>query len=187
MRHSIVEKIDVFVRQEALTTEAGVTYFLVEARKIIIDHDRQRRNYRTLSFFCDWVVHAKLDRSHARNMLDEAQNFYRGLDVYLHIKKQTNFSPFIWLIVLRQELKVFCGRNNLPSAWLTDPTKWENFLFALLDVIIDAPLLAPSGHIRRLQFLTYSQRNNITCELELADGSTQRFNTKSRAELLESL
>lgn len=91
MRNIIIEKIDKEI-SKGVSTEAQVLYVLAEIRKVLKDHDRNSARYPILSFFCDWSLHAEMDRRSAQQMLAQVQNFYAGLDSYLHIKKDTNFS-----------------------------------------------------------------------------------------------
>ena len=128
MRSAIIEKINKEFSKK-INTEAQVVYILVETRKVIKEHDSNVSRYPILSFFCDWVVHVKMDRRGAKQMLGQVQNFYAGLDAYLHIKKNTNFFPFVMFIVLRRELRIFLENNDLRLDIVNDDKKWEKFLF----------------------------------------------------------
>ena len=155
-------------------------------RKILKEHDHSYKNYPILSFFCDWSVHAQMDRVAAKKMLDIVQDFYRGLDRYLGIRKNTSFFPFVMLIVLRKELKLFFSRNNLPLMLIDDDKKWERFLFLILRVIIDCPLISNSGYIREGRFINFKHKKNIIFKLKLRDGNTQTFISKNKNDFIKT-
>ncbi len=185
MRNAIIEKLNKELLKE-IEIEAQVVYILVETRKIIKEHDSNVGRYPILAFFCDWVVHVKMDRRGAKQMLGQVRNFYTGLDSYLHIKKNTSFFPFVMFIVLRRELRIFLENNDLPLNIVNDDEKWEKCLFLLLDVIIDCPLMSSTGYVRECRFVGYSSEDEITCKLKLQGEETQTFVSKNKFDFIES-
>lgn len=125
-RPSIIEKLDKEITTN-IKTEAQVVYILVEVRKVIKDHDDESSKYPILSFFCDWVAHAKMEYKSAKRMLDYIQDFYRGLDSYGHIRKNSSFFPFVMLIQLRRDFALFLKRSNLSLTIVTKEKQWEVF------------------------------------------------------------
>ena len=113
-----------------------------------------------------------------KKMLDTVMDFYRGLDRYLGIRKNTSFFPFVMLIIIRKELRLFFERNSLPLELINDVKKWRRFLFLLLAIIIDCPLISNSGFIRECMFVDFESKENIICKLKLQDGNTQTFVSK---------
>jgi len=181
---SIANKLDKEI-VKGIKTEAQVVYMLVEARKIIKDHDNQLSSYPILHFFCDWSVHAKMEYKSAKRMLNNIQDFYRGLDTYLYIRKNTSFFPFVMLIVLRRELKLFLKQNSLSLSLVNDNSQWENFLYLLINVIIDCPLIATSGFIREFRFIEYASKDKIRCNLKLQTGDIHPFISVDRFDFIE--
>ena len=118
-------------------------------------------------------------------MLAQVQNFYAGLDSYLHIKKNTNFFPFVMFILLRRELKIFLENNELPQYIINNTKKWERFLFLLLNIIIDCPLVSNTGYVRECKFVKYSSEENIICKLKLRGGKKQTFTSKNKSDFIE--
>ena len=56
--------------QGSLDTEERVIAFMVLTRKLLeAMPSKKRQEYRTLQFYCDWVVHTKLDREGAERLL----------------------------------------------------------------------------------------------------------------------
>lgn len=186
MRNIIIEKVSREI-SKGVATEAQAVYILAEIRKILKDHDDDFSSYPILSFFCDWSLHAKMDHKIARSMLNGVEDFYRGLDSYLHIRKTSSFFPFVMLIVFRRELRLFFERNSLPLDLLNNAQKWERFLFLVLDIIIDCPLVSNSGYVRECKFIEYSSRDKIICELKLQDGKPQVFTSKSKRDFIEQV
>ena len=184
MRNRIIEKLNGELQKD-LTSESQVVYILVEIRKIINEHDKDEEfKYPVLSFFCDWVVHTRMDRRSAASMLDAFQNFFRGLDAHLEIKKPTNFYPFVMFMVLRRQLKLFFKRNDLPDSLTDVSDNWKKFLMLLKSIIADCPIVSDKGYVREFMLLE-SSANSIHCKLKYQDNSSPEFWTKSEYDFIE--
>jgi hypothetical protein len=64
-RDALQAKLKAILR-EAPRSEAKVVYVLVEMRKFLEREGREKeKQFSTLKFFCDWVVHSKLTKGGA--------------------------------------------------------------------------------------------------------------------------
>lgn len=184
MRNRIIEKLNGELPKE-LTSESQVVYILVEIRKMLNEHDKGKElKYPVLAFFCDWAVHTRMDRRSAISMLDAFQDFFRGLDAHLEIRKPTNFYPFVMFMVLRRQIKLFSKNNNLPDNLTDDPKKWKKFLTLLKSIVADCPILSDKGYVREFMLLESSE-NSVHCKLKYQDGSSPEFWTKSEHDFIE--
>lgn len=64
MRDEIIEKL----RKElntGITTEPQVVYLMAGIRKLI-EHDNLQAKFPALNFYCNWVLHTKLERGFAK-------------------------------------------------------------------------------------------------------------------------
>jgi hypothetical protein len=99
-------------------------YLMVEIRKVL-EHENNLTG--ALGFYCNWVVHTRLDRGSASYMWDEvANNTKNGLDV-------------ISFRSLKNELAIFLRDRNLPLDLIEDKN-WFLFRDNLIEILIDVPV-----------------------------------------------
>lgn len=60
-QHQIVEKLKLEFNEE-ITSERQVAYILVEIGKLL-EHDKAKETYSTITLYRNWVVHTRLDTS----------------------------------------------------------------------------------------------------------------------------
>ena len=113
-----------------IDTEPRVMYLLVEIRKIL-EHDNVKNTF--LGFYCDWVVHTKMDRAFAKKVFAEIDD--ENSAVGHHIK---SFN------LLKNELKTFFENYGLPVNLITE--HWEFFREKLIDILIDTPVINDTGN-----------------------------------------
>jgi len=119
-----------------------VVYALVEIRKVL-EHANQRKALWTLTFFCDWALHTKLDRAGASKILGM-------LDARLgrfNPAKRDQFDEngmiheILSLNLFRQHLLAFLTQNHLPTVWAEDQFAWNKTLMFYGDQVRDTPLI----------------------------------------------
>jgi hypothetical protein len=134
----ILTKLDLELKQE-ITSERQVVYILVQIRKLIDSADLANK-FEALKLHCDWVVHTKLDRRPAKELLEKLNARYvelatksgpeqaiQKLGEHLGLEAfQTQFLGFLSL----------CGidGSSLDDNW------WYGFLYNYCRVIQDCPL-----------------------------------------------
>ncbi len=130
MKEDIIsQKIRKELANLPIDTEPRVMYLLVEIRKVL-EHDGIKNTL--LGFYGDWVVHTKLDRAFAKKVFNEIND--DNSEVGNHIK---SFN------LLKNELKVFLEKNNLPTDLITQ--HWSVFREKLIDILIDTPIIDDTG------------------------------------------
>lgn len=185
MKHHIIEKVANELVKE-INSEAQVVYFLVEIRKIISELDKNSGRYPTIHFFSDWVVHTRLDRATAKNMLAYTESFYAGLDPYLQVAKQTTFYPFVMFIALRREIHIFLRENDLSEELVLVQSFWEKFIHLVLGVIMDCPIEAKGlSRLKKFSFTSYASEDRIECEVQHTSGDVQHFVSKNKWDFIE--
>ncbi len=76
MINGIKEKLKLEL-SKPITEESQVVYILSRMRKILeIDEDKNQGKYTKLKFYCDWALHAKIDRTKA--FQEEFEKFIQG-------------------------------------------------------------------------------------------------------------
>ncbi len=108
-----------------IDTEPRAMYLLVEIRKVL-EHENVKGGI--LRFYCDWVVHTKLDRFGAQEIYDKINS------------ENTESSQIISFNKLKNELKKFLKDRDLQTD-LTDKSNfWKTFKEKLIDILVDTPI-----------------------------------------------
>lgn len=133
--------------------ECQVVYILSRIRKIL-EINNQKGEYRYLNFYCNWVLHNKLDRANTTVLLKDLfegdmDNSKSGKENAAKIR--LNHNDFFKLHTLRRDLEGFFSRHNLLLELLNK--NWESFLKLLLDIIKETPIIFTSSIIDKMELL----------------------------------
>jgi hypothetical protein len=152
-RNAIIEKLEGHLRED-IRTEAAVVYLLVELRKLM-EHDKSKSQFPVLNFYCNWVVHTKLDAS---PIADKIIRLFDDMQAYMVSAKNApapikELKSLLDQSSLRAELWKMLKRVGLPAAPICGSTAaWNSFQRLLGAVIEDVPLLI---HKERKQATLY--------------------------------
>lgn len=135
MINDILTKLHGEFRQK-ISSERQVVYVMVQIRKAIEGSE----DFDVLKFHCDWVMHPKLDRRSAKELLDKLNSRYA--DVH-----RANGAPEamkklgqeLGLEALHVEFHKFLKQYGLDDSFC-DAEWWLAFLSYYLRVIQDCPL-----------------------------------------------
>ncbi|MCU0678086.1 MAG: hypothetical protein MUF19_00660 [Candidatus Pacebacteria bacterium] len=110
-----------------IDTEARVLYLLVEMRKVL---EYDEINHSVLRFYGDWVVHTKLDRAFSQRIYEvlQQQDTLEGQNI-------------ISFNTLKNELREFLNRYDLPTDLIDINEYWTYFREKLIDVLVDVPIV----------------------------------------------
>jgi hypothetical protein len=141
MENSILTKL----REELeldLSREAQVLYILAEVRKVI-EHrkDKGLRDHSELKFYCNWVLHIRIDRDDKN-----VTTIFDGVDIlegvsfedYVHSAFFNRISNFQ---LLRSALVQFLDEHKLPTKICDREGNWNAFLFLLCGIVSEVPLM----------------------------------------------
>lgn len=150
MEDAIVRKLRGVVGEQALT-ECRVVYVLVEVRKLL-DLLDDASQFESLKFYCDWAMHAWMDRRQAKDFVasvDEwlSQSFGSGTPP----AELNRFVELLYLSKFRDQLREFLRSHELPSR-ICEGEEWSNFLRLYSQVIEDCPLVC-EGTSRLLKYV----------------------------------
>jgi hypothetical protein len=124
-----------------IETEVQLVYLLAQIRKLI-ERDDLFSDYPRLNFHCDWALHSKLDRAHAKGILqlfDAAQPLLKaGMDLPRPL--QSEIDEISKMLGFERELANFLEARGLPPI-AHDVDGWSHFLHLYTQVIQDIPLL----------------------------------------------
>lgn len=146
------------------TNGPEVVYVLVKIRKFL-EHRSLKKQLWFLSFFCDWVLHHKLDRSGAKKILgmfdSQLGNFNPEHPDQLYWQDHVHklFSLDEW----RDELLQFLNQNRLPSVWAQDDFAWNETLRLYSEEVQDTPLILTGTNLKYLRQLVITACEPAEC------------------------
>jgi hypothetical protein len=122
----------------------------VEIRKLIECEEDGR--YPVLTFFCDWILHDRMDRKNARAILwefDTAIDDLRSgrLGVPAVVKR---LSPLISLETFQHDLFIILGQHGLDTELIGKLSRLGTFLGLYVDIISKTPLRTDDPSLRFL-------------------------------------
>jgi len=140
MKDAIKEKLAVSLGS-APGTEAEVVYAFVEIRKLL-ERERRKKDFKALTFFCDWVVHVQLNRGSTPDMLSVLDERLPKLNLSSldDIGYDEDLHRFTSLSGLKDELERFCQEMELPANWTTNFTSWYECVRLYGEVVRDCAL-----------------------------------------------
>ena len=129
----IIKKLKKFLQNHLkFKDESEVVYLMAEIRKIL---DFKRGSYKILRFYCNWVLHNKLDESSK----DLSKKFESNIDFTKSEKEiaremNSKHADFLKLNDFKNELKDFFENYNLPLD-LINQKNWVVFIKLLLNIV----------------------------------------------------
>jgi len=118
----------------AFTEECQVVYFLVELRKTL-----ERRglvdDYTALKFYCDWAMHARLDRAGAKEFLKRIDNIETAHSFGIFsdgVQKIAIAMDFLRQEVFRRDLHNALRELDLNADICTINNLWVRFSICML-------------------------------------------------------
>lgn len=142
MKHDILEKLQMQLSDLSDFDEPRVLYIFAESRKLIESLNTDK-NYETLDFYCDWVLHPSMSRASTKKILEE-------LSIKIDSKNSIEIIAFE---KLREELSNFTKKFDLPKSLTSDPDRWFDFRKNLIHILLDCPLKRNDTKIRELSFI----------------------------------
>ena len=167
-RTEIEEKLNIFLedRKYQFTEECEVVYFLVEARKIL-EHQRNKSEYKFLNFYADWALHIKKDRNFVREVKELVKKASSSITSRGEpFSSLDNF--YLDLNSFRKDVGKFLKNHNLPNELVNEDWLWEEFTDLYGKVVSDQPIELP--------IQTKIMIINVT-----KNGSTVTFNTEVKS------
>ena len=144
--NEIVEKLNTLVKDEyAFTSEANTAYFFIQLRKLM-EREDILDDYRSIKFYCDWIVHPDKKYSHA-DVADIYEAIYQECADYYNESSEATESilALMQFDSLKEDIAPLLDRYNLDSAVVR--RSWAQLTKSLLSILSDQPLTHPSDMI----------------------------------------
>jgi hypothetical protein len=151
-RIKILEKLANEIRKD-IHDECQVVYILSLIRKIL-EIDGQETEYKLLNFYCNWVLHSKMNRKSSTNIILNLLG--KGVDCQKSGKEnvdqiKSNDPEFFKLSSFKQELCRFLKNSDLSTKAVDK--RWPSFRIMLLEIIKESPVTFTSNNLRQLELV----------------------------------
>lgn len=156
MQSAILTKLEDELNQ-SIDSERQTLYILAEVRKYIEEYEKHNSaQYENLYFFCNWVLHVRMDLPRSQKYLQKLENNLGSLDK-MNVKDiaKTFYrknGSFYLFEDLRRELKLFINNHSLPSELVEKDSSWYKFIFHLVNILMDCALVNKKGLIEKFTF-----------------------------------
>ncbi len=140
-REEVLNKLNARL-SKAIDDEPQVIFILSRIRKIL-ESKKEKSTYKYLNFYCNWVLHMKLDKPWTTALLSDKFEQDIDCDKSGHeIARQlaSKHGDFFKLSSLKDDLKIFLKSNQLPEDLVTSNSKWTQFVKILLEIIKGSPI-----------------------------------------------
>lgn len=158
-KEGVIEDIKEFLKELSIfSRKSEVVYLLAEIRKLIEDDDE----YKTLHFYCNWVLHGKLTHKLTLKILSSKFDFIELNKDKREIQKSLRHAEggnFIKLNDFRSELHDFLRKKELPMKAL-EGDKWYKFAEIYLEIIKKCPIEKEYNKLKK------SQVNNVQIKIK---------------------
>jgi hypothetical protein len=149
-RHTIVEKLDVELKQFPIRRESQVVYLLAEIRKVI-DHEKSPGSepYEVLELFCNWALHTTISRKSNADRIRiflKAFDMKTGMDIAQYLRSAF-FNEIIQLETFHRELRSFLQDHHLPLDLVDNLKGWFGFIYLYTSVVSEVPLQYAKGDL----------------------------------------
>ena len=125
MTQAIIRKLNEFLDTHVpFHEECEAVYLMVEVHKLL-ERERERDHFAKVSFYCDWMVHAKIDRSHtAKYIMEKLNDSFNNRNP----SPQESIISFFSLSELRKEMSVLFRTYGLKAKLCQDDNHWKHFI-----------------------------------------------------------
>ena len=153
-----IENLKEFLKNHEIFSEnCEVIYLMVEIRKIL---EYEGKSYKTLRFYCNWVLHKELNQEKTTKLLSDI--FEPNVDLKKSGRENARNlksigKDFFMLKTFRKELSEFFKDHALPMDLLEK--NWWTFGKLLLEIIKDCPVHFVANKIRELKIEKYDDKN----------------------------
>jgi hypothetical protein len=142
-KNEIARKLSLELQKGDTFTEPRVVYVLVQARKLL--EMMNDKDFETVKFYCDWVLHVKLDRNKGASQViklfesiqkaadDGNTELYESRSMWL-------FEQVLSADTFRKQLIDVLSRNEIPPGIFTDNANWYEFLHHYGAIIHAVPI-----------------------------------------------
>lgn len=156
MQAAILEKLEIELNK-TIINEPQVLYILAEIRKYIEEYEpSNRNNYLNLYFFCNWVLHIKMSRSHSKEYLQELEDRLGDVNSKSIKDITKDFvdknGSFYLFIDLKNELEMFIKLHTLPNKIVKNDNNWYRFVYYLFQILKDCSVFNDQGKIVQFSF-----------------------------------
>jgi hypothetical protein len=128
-----------------------ISFLFSEIRKMIEAGETQ---YKTLKFYCDWLLHAQKDRFHPemKQYIKEIYEFaVKHIKNPMHFEYSKKIGELIYFEELKKDLDKILSDTGMPKKILEEET-WLNLIRVIVKLLEDQPLKNPIDEVTSIVF-----------------------------------
>lgn len=143
MTNQIVEKLNTILTKEKFS-EPIVVYAMAGIRKIIEQEETPDR-WKNLRFYCNWVLHHKLEKDSARQFIKPFEEIYQGIKDGTKSALYDEAAEISMFTAFKLEMSSFLKHFNIHN-FTENRDVWQKFKLNYSSVIADCPLEAKNNN-----------------------------------------
>jgi hypothetical protein len=115
--------------------------------RLIVETENLSESYPHLALFCDWLLHAEIDRHRlVLNLIEQMNGAAADYDKTGNISE---ISRLLNLAALRAEMQVFFSSHQIRTDFLDSFANWKTFVGTILGDLCERPLRLPKKPSRK--------------------------------------
>lgn len=135
-----INKIQQFLNKNISECDIIILLFVWIRKEL--ESSNENNELKTLKFFCDWTLHAKMDRT-GSNLIADLQS------TIIEYKSDVNNQLIqkikdVLLTNFKSQLQTFFTTREIITNVLSDETEWNIFLTNLLETLMQTPVILTS-------------------------------------------
>lgn len=162
----ILKKLEALLNK-GIAAETEVVYLMSGTRKLL-EQQQAKKQYKYLTFHCDWTLHSKLEGPAAQGILSvfDAANPHLKAGVELDqlpSELRNEIDNISQMKYFKKELTAFLQANGLPSINAVRADGWIHFVHLYAKVVEDCPLVISAKNVNTADI------ESVTVSFELAN------------------
>ncbi len=158
MQLNIAKKLRAEV-ESGVIRETQVVYLMASIRKILEQLD-ETAQFGRLRFFCDWVLHSRLSRPPAQEVVGILQTIYDSMVAGTRLPQFSEAMLLVRFELLKDNLSTFLRQFDIKD-FTQDTNAWVAFICIYSKVVADCPLEMPNNFVGNIR--------KISIHLEISD------------------
>ncbi|MEK7652615.1 MAG: hypothetical protein AAB334_01570 [Patescibacteria group bacterium] len=146
MKEEIIKKLNLKLSKNT-PEESDILYILTEIRKFL-EREKLKNNFPILNFYCNWVLHAEIEKTYAiQSILEKIEK-----DILSKEYDPSNIMVMVSFEKLFKEMTQFLNKFKISNTF-ADINYLKDFREKLVGILINIPLKPKQRKIEEFKFV----------------------------------
>lgn len=139
------------ILNQKVFSNRDIAFLFSEIRKMI---EIKGIQYKTLKFYCDWLLHSQKDKFHSemKQYIKELYEFaVKHIENPIHFEYSKKIRELIYFEELKKDLDKILSDKKMPTSILKGDI-WLNLIRVITKLLEDQPLMNPIDEIKSIVF-----------------------------------